>query len=82
MRSQWFAPVIGVIMLVACDRAKQGAKDALNEGGRAAGTAATEVLEGVTTGVEDTWSVKVEMSDARKQQGQDAVEKRIHIRAS
>lgn len=67
---KWCTPIIlGAILLVACDRAKQGTKDVLNEGGRVAGTAAGEVLEGVTTGVEDTWSVKVDLSEARKQQG-------------
>jgi hypothetical protein len=66
---KWLAPVFGVIMLMSCDRAKQGAKEALNEGGRAAGTAAGEVLEGVTAGVEDTWAIRVELSEARKQQG-------------
>jgi hypothetical protein len=69
-RSTWYVPmIIGVVLLMSCDRAKHGAKEVLNEGGRVAGTAAREVLEGVTTGVEDTWSVQVELSDARKEQG-------------
>lgn len=59
----------GAMVLLSCDRAKQGAKDALNEGGRVAGTAAGEVLEGVATGVEDTWSIQVELSEELKQQG-------------
>jgi len=55
--------------LCGCDRAKQGAKEALNSGGEIAGKAAGEVLEGVTTGVQETWSVNVQLSEARKAQG-------------
>jgi hypothetical protein len=67
---KWYVPMfIGTLALASCDRAKQEAKEALNEGGRVAGTAAGEVIEGVTTGVEDTWSINVELSEARKKQG-------------
>lgn len=55
--------------LGACNRARQGAKEALNTGGEIAGKAAGEVLEGVTTGVQETWSVNVQLSDTRKAQG-------------
>ena len=48
--------------LCSCQRAKEGAKEALNTGGELAGKAASEVLEGVKTGVEETWSVSVRLS--------------------
>ena len=57
------------LMLCACDRAKQGARNALNSGGELAGQAATEVIEGVTTGVEQTWKVDVRLSPVLLQQG-------------
>jgi hypothetical protein len=41
----------------------------LNTGGEIAGTAASEVIEGVATGVEETWKVDVRLSDARVKQG-------------
>ncbi len=52
-----------------CDRAKQGAKNALNAGGEMAGTAATEVIEGVTTGVQGTWKVDVRLDPQLMQRG-------------
>lgn len=57
--------IVGLACLLACtacERAKEGAKDALNAGGEIAGKAATEVIEGVTTGVEETWKVDVRLS--------------------
>lgn len=66
-------PVAGLAFLIlfacSCDRAKQGAKDALNTGGQIAGTAASEVLEGVATGVENTWDVSVELDPALTARG-------------
>jgi hypothetical protein len=54
--------VLLIAVLCSCQRAKEGAKEALNTGGEIAGKAASEVLEGVKTGVEDTWSVNVRLS--------------------
>lgn len=65
----WTRCLAVLVLLAACDRAKQGAKDALNTGGELAGKAATEVLEGVASGVEETWSVQVQLSPQRRQQG-------------
>jgi hypothetical protein len=58
-----------LVLLSGCQRAKRGAKDALNAGGELAGTAATEVIEGVATGVEETWKVDVRLSAGLLQQG-------------
>lgn len=55
--------------LTACHRAAEGAKEALNKGGELAGSAATEVIEGVTTGVEQTWKVDVRLSAELSSQG-------------
>lgn len=57
--------MVGLVCLTACigcNRAKEGAKDALNAGGELAGKAASEVIEGVTSGVEETWKVDVRLS--------------------
>lgn len=62
----------GLILLMAlsaCNWAGEKTKHALNKGGELAGTAATEVIEGVTTGVEQTWSVDVRLSDELKAKG-------------
>ena len=55
--------------IAGCGRMVDGTKDALNKGGELAGSAATEVIEGVATGVEDTWSINVVLSDELKAQG-------------
>lgn len=65
MRARRISVQFGLSALVlfsACGRAKQGAKEALNAGGELAGTAATEMIEGVTTGIEGTWKVDVGLS--------------------
>lgn len=56
-------------LAMSCGRVVEGTKDALNKGGELAGSAATEVIEGVTTGVEDTWSVDVSLSQELAKQG-------------
>ncbi len=52
-----------VLVASSCGRVVDGTKDALNRGGELAGSAATEVIEGVTTGVEETWSLDVLLSE-------------------
>jgi hypothetical protein len=69
LRSVLFVLGLSVFCGLGCQRAKQGAKDALNKGGEITGAAASEVLEGVTTGVEETWKVDVQLSATRVQQG-------------
>ncbi len=54
--------MLAALLAVGCGRVVEGTKDALNKGGELAGSAATEVIEGVTTGVEDTWSVDVTLT--------------------
>lgn len=61
--------VVLLATVCACNRAKQGAKDALNTGGEIAGKAAGEVVEGMTTGVQETWRVDVRLSDALERRG-------------
>jgi len=63
------AVIVLVIGLSSCDWAGEKTKNALNKGGELAGSAATEVIEGVTTGVEETWSVEVRLSEGLKAQG-------------
>lgn len=55
--------------LSACNWAGEKTKNALNKGGELAGSAATEVIEGVTTGVENSWRVDVQLSEALKGRG-------------
>lgn len=59
----------GMALLCSCDWAGRKSKEALNKGGELAGTAATEVIEGVTTGVERTWKVDVELSSELLERG-------------
>jgi hypothetical protein len=62
-------PLVLALVLCSCGRVTEEARDALNKGGELAGSAAGEVLEGVTTGVEDTWSVDVQLSNGLKARG-------------
>ncbi|MFN6176804.1 MAG: hypothetical protein ACK46G_04625 [Flavobacteriales bacterium] len=55
--------VSALLLLAGCGRVTDGTKDALNKGGELAGKAASEVLEGVTTGVEKTLAVEVSVSE-------------------
>ncbi|HRH69539.1 MAG TPA: hypothetical protein PLB89_08545 [Flavobacteriales bacterium] len=61
--------LIPLVLLSACNWAGEKTKSVLNKGGELAGSAATEVIEGVTTGIEDTWSVDVRLSEDLKVQG-------------
>lgn len=62
--------VLGMLLLLcSCGRVVDGTKDALNKGGELAGSAATEVIEGVTTGVEKTWAVEVDLSEDLRARG-------------
>jgi len=67
MRSACF--VLALLSFASCGRVKEEARDALNKGGELAGSAAGEVIEGMATGVEETWSVDVQLSDALKARG-------------
>lgn len=58
-----------IIVALGCGRVVDGTKDALNKGGELAGSAATEVIEGVTSGVENTWSLDVQLSDDLRSRG-------------
>lgn len=58
-----------ILLLGGCDWAGKKTKQALNKGGELAGSAATEVIEGVTTGVERTWKVDVRLSSDLQDRG-------------
>lgn len=62
-------PLLGLFLMSGCDWAEHKTKQVLNKDGELAGSAATEVIEGVTTGVERTWKVEVQLSDALRGQG-------------
>lgn len=55
--------------LAGCGRVAEGTKGALNKGGEIAGVAATEVVEGLASGVEKTWNLDVELSERLLDQG-------------
>ncbi|MBK9147008.1 MAG: hypothetical protein IPM12_04200 [Flavobacteriales bacterium] len=65
---RWAACLL-VAVLAGCGRVAEGTKGALNKGGEIAGTAATEVVEGLASGVEKTWSVDVKLSEQLVDQG-------------
>lgn len=58
-----------VLAAVGCGRVADGTKEALNKGGELAGSAATEVIEGVTSGVEKSWGIEVQLSAALRAHG-------------
>ncbi len=58
--------ILSLALLAACGRVADGTRDALNKGGEMAGSAATEVIEGVATGVEKSWAMDVWLSDRLK----------------
>lgn len=60
--------LIGVLS-VGCGRVAEGTKEILNKGGEVAGTAATEVVEGVASGMEKTWNIDVQLSSELRQRG-------------
>jgi hypothetical protein len=55
--------------LWGCGRVRDEAREALNKGGELAGSAAGEVMEGVATGVEESWSIDVQLSEPLKARG-------------
>ena len=61
--------ILLMTVLSGCQWAGEQTKHALNKGGELAGSAATEVVEGVTSGVERTWKVDVRLSDALRAKG-------------
>lgn len=58
-----------ISLSTACEWAGRRTKEVLNKGGELAGSAATEVVEGVTTGVERTWKVDVQLSGTLQERG-------------
>lgn len=60
---------LGILLLTSCNWAENKTKQVLNKSGELAGSAATEVLEGVTTGVERTWKVDVQLSAELREKG-------------
>lgn len=55
--------------MAACGWVREKTNGALNKGGELAGSAATEVIEGVTTGVERTWALDVQLSEELRTHG-------------
>lgn len=58
-----------LVISVSCNRVKEKAKETLNEGGEVVGKGATEIIEGVTEGVERTLDCEVKLSDALLKKG-------------
>lgn len=56
-------------MAAGCRDAGQKAKETINKGGEAIGETATELVEGVTEGVQRTLDSEIELSDALKEKG-------------
>ncbi len=53
----------------SCNKIKNTAKKALNKGGETVGKTATEIVEGVTEGVEKTLKCDIKLSDQLKNAG-------------
>lgn len=61
--------IIGCLLSTACSNITNKTKQTLNEGGEAVGKTATEFIEGVSKGVENTLECEVILSDSLKEQG-------------
>lgn len=68
-----------VLALTGCGGVVEGTKDALNKGGELAGRAASEVVEGVATGVEKTWSIDVVLSEELRSKGLSAGRTQVEV---
>ncbi len=55
--------------IISCDNIKQEAKEAVNKSGEVAGKTATEFIEGVTEGVEQTLQTNLEFTQELKNRG-------------
>ena len=59
VRSQLAATLLAALLLGACDRAGEAAKNTINKSGEVAGQAASEFLKGAKEGVEETLALPV-----------------------
>ena len=59
VRSQLAATLLAALLLGACDRAGEAAKNTINKSGEVVGQAASEFLKGAKEGVEETLALPV-----------------------
>lgn len=52
-----------ILLTISCSRVKEKAKDGINKGGEVVGKTATEFIEGVSEGVDQTLDLKIELSE-------------------
>ena len=57
------------LMIISCNRIKEGAKHTVNKGGEAVGETATEFFEGVSEGVDKTLECEITLSPALVKRG-------------
>src|SRR6187399_2049093 len=62
MKSILFINLLFCFAFTSCDWAKDTAKDTLHRGGEIAGKAGSEVIDGVASGVEESFSNLIEIS--------------------
>ncbi len=64
-----FGIIIILLLAVSCNRVREKAKDTVNKGGEAVGETATEFINGVGKGVDNTLDNKIVISDELKNEG-------------
>lgn len=57
------------ITIISCDRVKEKTKETINKGGEAVGKTATEFIEGVSEGVDNTLQCEITLSQTLQDKG-------------
>ena len=61
--------ILTLFLFSSCDRVKSGAKNTINKGGEVVGKTATEFIEGVSEGIDETLDCKISLSEDLKKKG-------------
>jgi hypothetical protein len=69
MKSNLIISIFFCFILISCDWAKDKAKDTLHKGGEIVGKAGSEVVDGVKSGVEESFSSLIEVSPEVERKG-------------
>lgn len=64
-----FILTLCIVGLVSCSKISEKTKETINQGGEVVGKTATEFIEGVGTGIEETLSLAIVVSDTLTKQG-------------
>ncbi|MEM6830921.1 MAG: hypothetical protein AAF551_10440, partial [Bacteroidota bacterium] len=60
---------LSILLVISCDSIKKKTKETINKSGEAVGKTASEFIEGVSEGIEETLKCEVSLSQALQDQG-------------